>query len=68
MGAPRRSSRLAPFRTQPRGRGVDNGAMNTVIAIGAALCVPVLIVLTLAAEARTDGWFQRIGRSVGRGR
>lgn len=29
---------------------------NTVIAIGAALCVPILIVLTLEVERRVDGW------------
>jgi hypothetical protein len=33
---------------------------NTVVAIGAALCVPVIILLTLEVERRIDGWAQRL--------
>ena len=33
--------------------------MNLVIAIGAALCVPIIVVLTLELEMRVDRWFRR---------
>lgn len=33
---------------------------NTVIAVGAALCVPVIVLLTLEAERRVDGWARRL--------
>ena len=33
---------------------------TTVIAIGAALSVPVIVLLTLEVERRVDGWARRL--------
>lgn len=38
--------------------------MNTVITVGAVLCVPIVVVLTLEVEMRADRWFRQIARLV----
>jgi hypothetical protein len=38
--------------------------MNTVITVGAVLCVPIIIVLTREVEMRADRWFRQVLRLV----
>ena len=52
------------FLQQPAVRHANTGGMNAVITVGAVLCVPIIIVLTLEVEMRADRWLRKIGRLV----